>query len=487
MWYESLTDTIPHDNNIECAALGALLLQPHRLAEVADLSPLAFWSDRNRAVFVGMAECLRRHKTLDLPLLKSTLEDTGKLEAIGGPAYLGEILDGGIRGANLSAYVSRLKDLELRRVAIQGAATVAALARQEGVEAASAALKDYARRTEPRVTTDLLALDMANVMAGEIPPVPWLVEGWLGRGDRCTLGGEWATGKSLIAMDLAISVAANLPWLGRVTVSHSCPVLYADEENNPANATRRLRRMVAGRNIDAEVGSTLPITYLTRNGLKLDNPKNREALRRALDRTKAGLLVLDSMVRFFSGNENKTDEVARFYAEAIDPLISEFGCAILILDHMRKPGEGDDKADTAHRIRGSGDKAGVADDLWTLEGDRDSDRRTLSCRKNRWEDSLPPAMTTKWVTSEDESAAWIEATDAAMQAEAVIVGMVAATEDRGIRAGELIEVACRNGIAKRTAQRTLKRLVANGSINRREEGKQGVRYWASNFQLRVGA
>lgn len=481
-----MTD-VPHDEAIEQATLGALIVQPSNILEVADLSPLAFWSDRNRAVFVAMASCVRQHGTIDAPLLRATLYEAGKLEFVGGPAYLSVLLDGGIRGVNLSAYVARLKDLEMRRVAIQGAATVAALAREEGIEAACAALKDYAKRTERASTLELLSLNMSEVMAGEIPPVPWLVEGWLGRGDRCTLAGEWGTGKSLIAMDLAISVAGNLPWLNRVTVAEPCPVIYCDEENNPANATRRLKRMVAGRSVDPEVGAGLPITYLTRNRIKLDSPRHLDALRRLLDRTKAGLLILDSMVRFFSGNENKTEEVSAFYSNCIDPLIAEFGCAVLMLDHMRKPTDGDDKVDQGHRIRGSGDKAGVSDDLWTLEGDRDSDRRTLSCRKNRWEDSLPPAMTTKWVTSEDESAAWIEATDAALQAESVIVGIVELAGDKGIRATNLYDQAKAKGIPHMTVIRTAKKLRSKGVINHRQEGKQGVRYWSNNVQLRESA
>lgn len=481
-----MTD-IPHDDIIERATLGALLLQPHRVVEIADLSPLVFWGERNRVVYIGMADCLRRHKKLDPVLLLSTLKETGRDEAAGGGAYIGQLLDSGARGANLDAYSERLRDLELRRAAIQGANEVATLAAQDGVDAAIAALKHYAATIQRRAVWEPMAVDMSRLLEDEVPPIPWLVDGWLGQGDLATLAGEWATGKSIVAMDLAISVAAGLSWMGRIPVVTPGPVLYLDEENNPHNAHRRLARMVRGRDIDPVLARELPIRYLSRNRIHLEDRRSKDMVRREIDRSKAKLVVLDSLIRFHRRNENKSDEMAAFYADAVAPLIAEFGVAILTLDHMRKPGENDKGADTAHRLRGSGDKAGVVDDLWTLEGDRDESTRILSCRKNRWEDTLPPPIQTTWKSSEDEAAAWIVATDATMKAEAVIVGLVAGAETQGVRASALFDAASQKGVARSTTIRTLKRLVKEGSVHRRTEGKNGTRYWSDKFALTTNA
>ncbi len=466
---------LPNDPGIERAILGSILRQPALAFEVVAVPVTAFYALKHRVLFRAIAETVALHGTVDLLLVANRLRDTDKLTEAGGLTYVSGLHDGSWVGSNLPHYVKILSDLAVRRDAIVGAESAAATARSEGVETVRAAFATLARRLEFTAEHPFESLDMAAVARGETPEVPWIIEGWLGKGDATLFGGEWGTGKSLLALDLALAIASGTPWLGRLQVPRALPVLYLDEENNPVNAHRRLSRMLFGRDLIQEAPD-LPLTYGTKNRIKLDIQAGRATVERLIGEKGIAVIVLDSFIRFGQINVNKNDELARFFDEAIAPLIGRYGVSVVMLDHMRKPNSDDDKTDIAHRITGGSDKSGFADNVWVIHGKRDETSRTFEARKNRWEDTLPPPLTTNWDVSEDETSARITATDAALNAEAVILATLLDSQPTGVFATELFEMAEKRSIAKRTAIRTIKRLVRRGAATKMDLPGKRVRY-----------
>jgi len=476
-----MTESLPHDSAIERAVLGSILREPHRAYEVASLPITAFYSQRHRVIFRAIAQTVLIHQTTDLLLLVNYLRDSEALKDAGDVSYVAALHDGAWVAQNLGHYSRILRDLEARRDAIVGAAAAAETARKEGVEAVRAALASLSRRIDGAKEHPFQSLDLGVAARGEIPEIPWLVEGWLGAGDATLFGGEWGTGKSLVALDLALSIASGEAWLGRLAVPKALPVLYLDEENNPVNAIRRLSRMIAGRDIPPDTAAQLPLTYGTKNRIKLDVAAGYATIERLLVEKECKVLILDSFIRFGRLNANKNDELARFFDEAVAPLIGRYGISVVMLDHMRKPNQDDDKTDIAHRITGGADKSGFADNVWVIHGKRDDPSRTFEARKNRWEDSLPPPLTTTWEVSEDELSARITATDATLNAEAVILAALIDAGSLGIYATELFEAAGSRSIAKRTAIRTIKRMVKRGSATRLGLSGKRVRYYLQSL------
>ena len=474
-----MNDTLPHDDGIERAILGSILREPHRAFEVASLPITAFYSARHRVIFRAMAENIAKCGTTDLYLLVNHLHDTDRIKDAGDASYLAALHGGSMIAANINHYATALRDLEARRDAIIGAEAAAALARSEGVEAVRAALATLTRRMERVTEHPFQCLDLASAARGIIPEVPWLVEGWLGQGDATLFAGEWGTGKSLVALDLALSIASGLDWLGRIRVVKPSSVLYLDEENNPVNATRRMARMIAGRDMDPEAAAQLPLTYGTKNRIKLDVPAGYATVERLLVEKECKVVILDSFIRFGRLNASKNDELARFFDEAVAPLIGRYGVTVVMLDHMRKPNQDDDKTDIAHRITGGSDKSGFADNVWVIHGKRDEATRVFEARKNRWEDSLQPPLTTTWEVSEDELSARITATDATLNAEAVVLSTLITSGSDGIFATDLYEAAERRSIPKRTAIRTVKRIVRRGGATKLDLPGNRVKYYVT--------
>jgi len=478
-----VTDALPHDPRLERAVLASIILRPECAGQVAFLGPLSFHAQRHRLIFRAIVDVLIESGTLDLNLLVHKLAETGDLEAVGGSAYLGSLMDAGAISSHVAAYGAKLRDLEHRRAVLVGADEVSALARKESASVVTAALAAIAEKIAKKTASavEVRSIDVAQAMTGEVPEIPWLAEGWIGQGDLCVLAGEWATGKSLIALDLALAVTLGHRWVGVMPCTQG-PVLYLDEENAVRNACRRLARMARGRNVSNAEAADLRLRYLSQNGINLDDRASYDIVRREIDLLQPVLVILDAAIRFHSRDENKASQMALWYRERVKPLQRICGSALVLIDHMSKPTKDSEAYDPAHRVRGSGDKLGVVDVGLTLEGDRETDTRILSASKVRWLDDLPPKLQTRWRRSEDDDAGWIEAVDATKNADAMLAQILREAGGDGIRARDLWTEATKRGVSERTGRRRIKGMIAAGTAVGRKEGRTGLRYWLADIK-----
>ena len=114
--------TLPHSEEAERAVLGAILLEPRRIAQVRSrLEPGDWYLDRHRALYQACLALADAGFTPDLLTLRAHLEQAGHLEAAGGPAYLAA-LDLDLPDlARLDDYVEIVKEHSLRRDLVAGA------------------------------------------------------------------------------------------------------------------------------------------------------------------------------------------------------------------------------------------------------------------------------------------------------------------------------------------------------------------------------
>jgi len=80
-----------HNLDAEASILGGVLLQNDVLLELDRLEVDAFYDLRHRVVFAAMRNLQAREKPIDPVTLVTEIERNGKLEAIGGIAFLGEL------------------------------------------------------------------------------------------------------------------------------------------------------------------------------------------------------------------------------------------------------------------------------------------------------------------------------------------------------------------------------------------------------------
>jgi len=142
------------------------------------------------------------------------------------------------------------------------------------------------------------------------------------------------TGKSWLTLDLALSVAAGRPWLGRYETIPG-EVLILDNELHRETSASRVPQVARARGLDfGRVGRRVAI----------DNLRGRLrdifALRPYFDRLEPGrfrLVVLDAFYRFMpmGGDENDNATMANVY-NAIDAYADRLGCAFVLIHHSTK-------------------------------------------------------------------------------------------------------------------------------------------------------
>lgn len=177
----------------------------------------------------------------------------------------------------------------------------------------------------------------------EPPPVRWLVEDLICQGDVHLLLGEPNIGKSWLTMSLALAVAKGADeWLGHPLHGQG-RVLYLDEENPEDLIFDRLTKL------GMTAGDAKQIRYINNEGIRLDRVAD-DLLEEALDFNPT-LIVLDSLTRFHTDDENNAGAMSRLFNDAIKPLSRETGAASVLIHHAKKT----DSNSSYHRSRGSGD------------------------------------------------------------------------------------------------------------------------------------
>lgn len=221
--------TPPQDLDAEAAVLSAVLLSRDAFDQVADtLKAEHFYAEAHRRIFEAACDLIANGKPADLRTVASWLRDRGRLDQIGGAAYLGQISDAVPAVANVSAYAQIVRDKARIRSVVTVCQRIAADGygqiedAQSFVDKAEQSLYEIAHEQAP---TTMVALGEAARIAfrtiGEAATRGKAITGLptgLERLDSLTAGlhpGELTIvaarpgmGKSSLAMDLALNVAS---------------------------------------------------------------------------------------------------------------------------------------------------------------------------------------------------------------------------------------------------------------------------------------
>lgn len=156
----------------------------------------------------------------------------------------------------------------------------------------------------------------------------YLVKGWLSKGGLSMLYGPSNAGKTFVALDIAVHIAAGQPWRG-CRVNGGC-VLYIAAEGG-SGVRNRLAAIKKERPLYASANFTLlPIS------LDLHAPGDAQALCEIIPDEAPAMVVVDTLARSMgAGDENAAKDAAAFVANC-DLIREATGAHLLVVHHTGK-------------------------------------------------------------------------------------------------------------------------------------------------------
>ena len=229
-----------------------------------------------------------------------------------------------------------------------------------------------------------LALSLEQLFADPPTPPPALLYGPTGKpimyaGTGIIVAGPPNVGKTWIMMDLLLAVATGGKWLGTYQAEQGT-VLFVDEEGHPYGDYERFKMLLDGRDYLPPDG--IPLRLAMGTGIRLDSEVGVTRLRRMVERYAPRLVVLDSLVRFNSGDENDARSMANFFA-ITKQIMQAYGTAFCFTHHVRKPSLMDSD-DVGNIIRGTSEIRAWPDGIWVATAGEDSQQALLHNIKQRW-------------------------------------------------------------------------------------------------------
>jgi len=229
--------TPPHSVEAEQAVLGGLMLDTNAWDAVADIVTAGdFYRRDHRLIFEAIAEVAEIRGSIDAVTVSEFLERKGRLEEVGGLAYLGTIARDTPSAANVRAYAEIIRERSILRQLVAAGGEIAAAATdsrgrpaRELVDEAERRVFEIAERGSRGrsgfiAVRDILPqtidrLDLLHQSPGEIRGVP---TGFtqldrkttgLQAGDLVVIAGRPSMGKSTLAVNIAenAAIAKGLP------------------------------------------------------------------------------------------------------------------------------------------------------------------------------------------------------------------------------------------------------------------------------------
>jgi len=267
--------TPPHSVEAEQAVLGGLMLDANAWDAVADIvGAQDFYRRDHRLIFEAIVEAVEIRGSCDAVTISENLESKGRLEEIGGLAYLGTIARDTPSAANVRAYAEIIRERSILRQLVAAGGEIAAAATDSRGRPASELVDEAERRVfeiaergshgksgfvaiRDVLPRTIDRLDTLHQTPGEIRGVP---TGFtqldrkttgLQPGDLVVIAGRPSMGKTTLAVNIAenAAIAKGVPSaifsmemsaeqltlrlissLGRVNQSHLRTGNFSDED-----------------------------------------------------------------------------------------------------------------------------------------------------------------------------------------------------------------------------------------------------------------
>jgi RecA-family ATPase len=191
---------------------------------------------------------------------------------------------------------------------------------------------------KPKAPTFSRIINPADWEGLPVPPREWCVPGYIPHGTVTLLSGDGATGKSLLALQLAAARALAREWIGLLPEPGRTLVLSAEDDADEMQRRLEDIRKFYGARM-ANLSDIRLVDLVGEDSILGTLMKGQivpAAMYHALDaymaEFKPGLTILDVLADMFAGDENNRAQVRQFIG-LLKKLARKHDCAFLLLAH----------------------------------------------------------------------------------------------------------------------------------------------------------
>ena len=234
-------------------------------------------------------------------------------------------------------------------------------------------------------------------METELDPPSWMVEGIWSAHSHGIIAGEPKGYKSLIATDLAISVASGTKFLGHYETHVTGSVLIIQEENSSWLMQSRIRKIehargilgeahVDGKALTVKRGGDVHVELLNQSGFDLTDPSHLEALEHKVQVVRPVLVILDPLYMMLGDADENSVRDMRPILQWLLHLKVRYSTGIVLVHHYSK--QGVTPRYGGQRMRGSGALHGWVESALYIE--KPDPENPFFIRVNREHREQPP-------------------------------------------------------------------------------------------------
>ncbi len=354
----------PHDIEAEEAVIGSLLIDSEAIFKIATfLTPEDFFSEPTRWIYEACLALYQRNEGINQVTVARELIRQGKLDAIGGAAYLSHLISIVPTPLHIEYYARIVSNLAVMRRLITAGGQIAAIGyeAQPDVDAALAKAEDILFKVRQRQSTrDFIPIrQVLDQYFEETRPlihregeIPHVLSGFaalddflggLQRSDLIILAARPSLGKTSLALGIARNAAVN---------QHACVAFFSLEMSREAVVQRLLasesnvdlRRLRLGLYTEEEEKQIMDASgVLSEAPIYIDDSPQprviemRSKVRRLHFERGVDLVVIDylQLIRGDTRSENRVQEISEI-TRSLKALARELDRPIVVVSQLSR-------------------------------------------------------------------------------------------------------------------------------------------------------
>lgn len=199
---------------------------------------------------------------------------------------------------------------------------------------------DFAQLALGKSSTPYKVQTLAEIIESPPEEAQFLIEqGILPRSGRLLIAGKPKVGKSIMADNLALSLASGIPFLGRFKVDSGDPIhpgvrtLLLDRELSKRSLFDRMGALMEGRPGYRAAVENLLIDH--DHLIRLDQKDSYDVMMNLVETNGAEVVILDTAYKFLGGDVESSSALMKAF-DVLDRVIHNTGAAIVMTHHMKK-------------------------------------------------------------------------------------------------------------------------------------------------------